>query len=121
MTHNPDRPIVLVKIEQESETNHPLALLFLSCALRKANYQSKILLERTGHFEPGEFARQIAALNPLFVGLSSITRTRSPAMSSGPGQGVGRFRRHLMGTSHRSATHRLRNAWRLFVAADPVR
>jgi len=73
MMNNPDRPIVLVKIEQESETNHPLALLFLSCALRKANYQSKILLERTGHFEPSEFARQIAALNPLFVGLSSIT------------------------------------------------
>src|SRR5438093_1345881 len=73
MTHNADRPIVLVKIEQESETNHPLALLFLSCALRRADYQSKILLKRTGHFEPAEFARQIASYNPLFVGLSSIT------------------------------------------------
>lgn len=67
------RPIVLAKIEQESETNHPLALLFLSCALRKSGYQSKILLERTGHFDPTEFARQIASYNPLFVGLSSIT------------------------------------------------
>src|SRR5437764_14649884 len=73
MIKNPNHPIVLVKVEQESETNHPLALLFLSCALRKANYASKILLERTGHFEPQAFAKQIVALNPLFVGLSSIT------------------------------------------------
>lgn len=73
MIHHSDRPVVLVKIEQESETNHPLALLFLSCALRKGNFQCKILLERTGHFDPKTFAKQIAAQNPLFVGLSSIT------------------------------------------------
>ncbi len=67
------RPVVLVKIEQESETNHPLALLFLANALRKAKYETVILLERTGHFEPKEFAKKIANYNPLFVGVSSIT------------------------------------------------
>jgi len=67
------KKIVLVKIEQESETNHPLALLFLVNALRKNDFESKILLERSQNFNVDDFVQSIIDEDPLFVGFSSIT------------------------------------------------
>jgi len=67
------KKIVLVKIEQESETNHPLALLFLVNSLRKSNFETKILLGRTQNFDPDVFVQKIIDQDPLFVGFSSIT------------------------------------------------
>lgn len=67
------KPIVLVKIEQESNNNHPLALLFLVNSLRKARFHVKILLERTQNFNIENFVQEILDQDPLFVGFSSIT------------------------------------------------
>ena len=68
-----EKPIVLVKIEQESETNHPLALLFLVNSLRKAHFHVKILMERSQNFNIEDFVQKILDQDPLFVGFSSIT------------------------------------------------
>lgn len=73
MAHKNDRPIILVKIEQESETDHPLALVYLVNALRKAGYNSRILLERSQNFDVDTFVSKILDADPLYVGFSSIT------------------------------------------------
>ena len=60
------KKIVLVKIEQESETNHPLALLFLVNSLRKSNFETKILLGRTQNFDPDDFVLERRYLRILY-------------------------------------------------------
>lgn len=77
MSFKNKKPIILLKIEQESETNHPLALLFLVNSLRKARFHVKILMELSQNFSIEDFVQTILDLDPLFVGFSSITGRQS--------------------------------------------
>src|SRR3989338_6550930 len=70
MTASSKGAIVLVKVETD-RVIHPLGLLFLGDALKKAGYEVRVF----NIFESErEFAiREVLAMKPLFVGLSTLT------------------------------------------------